>query len=319
MATLNLQTSDAGFINSGDMRLILRGYAPTIVVEQPANQASPPAGSLSFGSDAPSVVGSWIGVPSGSLGLVGHSERWGVGLVLQGYAPTLGKTFIVEPGAGSVGFTANSPLRAYGLVLQGNAPQIGESRSSNPLKGSMSFSGKVPQVSVSTSTNTTKAPETVDLTLTPRTPARVVNENIAGAITSISFAGAAPTVRLSQLAKPGKATLSIVGKRPTLPQNVVTVIIGEAGNQGTVIRNTNAVTIPSNYLIDDRTGFKVKIKKGLSEQWDGVMTRSESYDSRHPQEFVRSRPERIEGPERPEGSDRFIEDEYPDGVSQDDL
>ena len=82
----------------------------------------------------------------------------------------------------------------------------------------------------------------------------------------------------------------------------------------TEITNTNATTdVPTNYEICERTGFRVK-PGTLVKEWDGVMVRPESYEPRHPQDFVRSRPEAQRGSVRPEQTDQFIDDLYPSGV-----
>jgi hypothetical protein len=85
---------------------------------------------------------------------------------------------------------------------------------------------------------------------------------------------------------------------------------------GVPIENSNAIEIPSNYEICDRTGFKV-LAGSLVKQWDGTMVRQRSWESRHPQDFVRGRAERHKGSPRPEQSDVFIEDDAP--VTAEDL
>ena len=42
------------------------------------------------------------------------------------------------------------------------------------------------------------------------------------------------------------------------------------------------------YKIDDRSGFKVRASR-TRKQWDGLIVRSDRYESRHPQDFVRAR------------------------------
>lgn len=72
--------------------------------------------------------------------------------------------------------------------------------------------------------------------------------------------------------------------------------------------NDNTVEVPSNYEIDDRTGFRMP-RGALVKQWDGAMVRPKSWESRHPQDFVRGVPERQKGSPRPEQIDRFIDDD----------
>jgi len=72
--------------------------------------------------------------------------------------------------------------------------------------------------------------------------------------------------------------------------------------------NSNATTdVPSNYEICDRTGFRV-LPGQLVREWNGAMVRRESWEARHPQDFVRGRAERQRGSPRPEPADTFIAD-----------
>ena len=71
--------------------------------------------------------------------------------------------------------------------------------------------------------------------------------------------------------------------------------------------NSDAVTtVPSNYLICERTGFRVPVDEGLVREWDGKMVRRQSWEPRHPQDFVRGVAENLKGSERPEQTDRFL-------------
>lgn len=80
--------------------------------------------------------------------------------------------------------------------------------------------------------------------------------------------------------------------------------------------NENTYVGPSNNEICDRTGFKVA-RGTLRKEWNGAMVRPESFESRHPQDFVRGRSEQPKGSPRPEPADRFIADD--DQVSVNDL
>lgn len=84
----------------------------------------------------------------------------------------------------------------------------------------------------------------------------------------------------------------------------------------TDITNSNAVEVPSNYEICDRTGFRVE-RGQLVKQWDGLMVRRESWERRQPQDFVRATSDRPKGSPRPEQTDTFIQDD--DQVSVSDL
>lgn len=69
--------------------------------------------------------------------------------------------------------------------------------------------------------------------------------------------------------------------------------------------------------ICDRTGFKVKASETRHE-WNGLIVRKESWEPRHPQDFVKARGDRQRVPyPRPEPtSDTFInaEDVTPDDL-----
>lgn len=74
---------------------------------------------------------------------------------------------------------------------------------------------------------------------------------------------------------------------------------------GTAIANPNAVLYASQYHICDRTGFKVPAGM-LRKEWTGAMVRPQSWERRHPQDFIRARPEHHKGSPRPEQTDTFI-------------
>ena len=70
--------------------------------------------------------------------------------------------------------------------------------------------------------------------------------------------------------------------------------------------NSNATTsVPNNYEICDRTGFRV-LPGELVEEWNGLKVRRKSWNRRHPQDFVRGSSEQLRGSERPEQTDRFL-------------
>lgn len=71
--------------------------------------------------------------------------------------------------------------------------------------------------------------------------------------------------------------------------------------------NSNTFDGVTNYEICDRTGFKVPAGT-LVKEWNGAMVRPESWEPRHPQDFVRGRTETPKGSPRPEPTDTFIAD-----------
>jgi len=76
----------------------------------------------------------------------------------------------------------------------------------------------------------------------------------------------------------------------------------------TDITNDNAVAIPSNHEVCQRSGFRVKIGE-LVKEWDGGYVRKESYDARHPQDFVRSKTDVGKKSVSPEPAISYIADD----------
>jgi len=87
------------------------------------------------------------------------------------------------------------------------------------------------------------------------------------------------------------------------------------------VTNDAAITPPKpNYLVCDRTGFKLKVNKGLQEEWTGSQVREESFEFRNMQDFQRSSKEERNGSDRPERKeDLFADDKYNGEVSLTDL
>lgn len=68
--------------------------------------------------------------------------------------------------------------------------------------------------------------------------------------------------------------------------------------------NDKATSAPSNYLMCDRSNFKVD---ELKTEWTGLMVRPEDWEPRHPQEYVKSRGTQKDiGPQSPEPDNVFI-------------
>lgn len=72
-------------------------------------------------------------------------------------------------------------------------------------------------------------------------------------------------------------------------------------------QNPNASTdTPTQELICDRTGFRQSLKQGLKREWTGAMVRAQSWEPRHPQDYVRVVPDKQRGSPRPEAEDYFL-------------
>ncbi len=70
--------------------------------------------------------------------------------------------------------------------------------------------------------------------------------------------------------------------------------------------NSDATEVPSNYLICDRSGFRVTVDEGLREEWNGLMVRKDLWEPRNAQDFVRGVSEELNGSPRPEQDDVFL-------------
>ena len=76
------------------------------------------------------------------------------------------------------------------------------------------------------------------------------------------------------------------------------------------IINLDATTdVPVNYVICDRTGFKMYARghgSGVKEYY-GSLVRPKSYEPKHPQDDIGSHgPDNHKGPKRPEANDVFL-------------
>ena len=83
-----------------------------------------------------------------------------------------------------------------------------------------------------------------------------------------------------------------------------------------LIINNDTTSEKSNYLLCDRTNFRVPVEVGLRKDWTGNMVRPESLESQHPQDFIKSRGSQNDiGPQSAEHDNTFISI----AVTQDDL
>lgn len=74
------------------------------------------------------------------------------------------------------------------------------------------------------------------------------------------------------------------------------------------ITNDSATPGETNYLICDRTGFRVSVSEGLHREWNGRMVRRQSWEARHPLDYIRARTtERAGGSPRPEQADQSVD------------
>jgi hypothetical protein len=102
----------------------------------------------------------------------------------------------------------------------------------------------------------------------------------------------------------GSVLTSFIGTVVDPVDPVVTV------NLGVAIENLNATTdVPVNYIICDRTGYRIAVNEPFRMEWDGLMVRKRSLDQRHPQDHLFSKPELQKGSPAGEGEDTFLDSE----------
>ena len=77
-------------------------------------------------------------------------------------------------------------------------------------------------------------------------------------------------------------------------------------NYASNVTNGDATSEVSNYLICDRSGFKVPINEGLKTEWTGLMVKAKFWEPRHMQDFVRGVSEHQRGSLRPEPDNVFL-------------
>ena len=80
--------------------------------------------------------------------------------------------------------------------------------------------------------------------------------------------------------------------------------------------------IPGDFWrIDDRSGFKVR-SSDTAQEWTGLIVRKKDWEPRHPQDFVRGRPDHQNVPKpRPEPPPIFIDNTHNQAlfIEQDDV
>ncbi len=254
---------------------------------------TPPTGSIAFTGDEVYFINS------------GDSKMF-----FTGYAPTIYLS-VALPATGSLSFTGQTPSRWTGITFFGQDITIRYDHIQIVPTGSAAFTGITPDKVIASPPNKTILPFTG----------------------SISFAGSESALNVLK-PEPGVGSLTLTGQSldatqttPVYPFFDILNFTGYAptinvANSGTSITNQWSTTdVPVNYQIDDRTGFKIKVKHPMVQEYTGHMMRPESVDKRSEQEFLRAKPEHHKGPLRPEpvGDEKFVEDEYPNGVSADDL
>ncbi len=330
--SLALEGQSLTFANSGDMRLILKGFAPT-VLNTTGHLTLPSVGSLAFTGNAVQLTNKVIVPATGSLALKGNGiqgdedpvrEPTLGSLAFSSTAPTRILNEILDPGVGSVSFNGQLPIRAFGLQAIGELPTAEIAHNRSTSLGSALVSSDAPQILVEDpSSNTIRVPPTVALSVIGQS--ETISAPIGPVlIGSVGVTGNAPSVQITAPGAPTTVALSISSTAPRVDHDQPPVLLfGIKAEFGTPIQNLDAVTdVPVNYEICDRSGFKVKpYKNPLVQDPYGNMVRAESSDkTRHPQERVKSTSEDYRtGAIRPEpiGDETFIDDDDP--ITADDL
>lgn len=328
---------------SGTGALSLNGQAPSLFSSA---AVSPGAGSLAFVGATPSaeiehnrqtVVGSVtlagqlpisinsadgpsIEVGTAQLCFVGYSERWGVGLSLQGEAPevSISSGIVAEPSAGSLSLATAAPSLDSGVfpasaTLLTGSDGVSLDFAISPPSGSLTLGPTAPSVGGS------KAPTSAALNFATATPALIIG--LCAATGTIQLQTGTPSAEIAhtKLAASGSCviasdapTASVAQAAPSITVPVGALVLSAAGgsieiaNSGTSISNADASTAsPNNYEQCDFTGFR-QMPGSLKMTWNKYAVRRKSWEERHPQEFVRSRSEKLTGPKRPEQDDQFI-------------
>jgi len=209
--------------------------------------------------------------------------------------------------------------------LAGIAPTLLHNRVSLPTTGACSFASVAPQVSITGAGNQAVIPTLGTCALAGIAGSVVVTGTENPTTVALSLAGVAPLAVLGEIVSPGTAGLEILSADKihkagslALTGQPVTIFYRD----GVLIQNLQATTDQiNNYLQCDYSGFRVDVESGLKMTWNKHAVRKKSYESRHPQEYIKYKSNDFsrKGPKKPEQDDTFIEDLYPDGIDGSDL
>ena len=319
--SLKLVTTDAGFINSGDSRLIISSDAPTVGLGGPSQTIDVPSGSLSATGYVPNVSSGSILISSGSLSFTTYpvfinpvdspAITPSLGSIsFSSSAPTLAFDTPPQPGMVTVTLAGQPTYRRTGLQFESDPPTTQEAHrpSVTTLQGPL-FAGYQPQVLTQGGGNLTVAPDTRNLGISSDAPSVHWNANITGV--SLAFASSAPITDVTNPVTPPVDVVRFASDPPStaFSTHAPTVVIGPGAEPGTVVRNLDAEEDTKNrHNICDISG--IKCKPGvLIRQRDGLWVHPDYYSPRNIQDFVKSRPEKKrQGALRPEpvGDETFL-------------
>ena len=213
----------------------------------------------------------------------------------------------------------------YGVVASTPAIPIGPMSHTIEETGGVNVAAAVASLSLNTLVTNARLDIAVEplppsLTLTGFDVTAGIGQQIPAAAAALSFGQPTHNVVATSGvadARPDPAVLGLTAFEVTVRARDI-LIIPPSTYVPDVIVNADAEEYPSNYEICDRTGFKLR-RGELVAEWTGLKVRPESWERRNVQDFVRGVGDDQVGSPRPEQADRFVYDEYPDGVTADDL
>jgi hypothetical protein len=207
------------------------------------------------------------------------------------------------------------------ISLTGQSITVKRDQTSFPTVGSLTLTGKQADresQSVSSDAKRLVGPTTLVSLTGQAVTIQHGDHLVLPSVGSAALSGQAATVSRSIIQLPSLEEaqgLAMTGRGMTV------TLSGTLARVGTMIENTDATEDTKNrYNICDVSGFKAKPGE-LVERWDGMWVLPEFNEPRNQQDYARSRAERQRGAKRPEpvGSETMISDQYPNGVTTDDL
>lgn len=305
-----LETNDGDVSQRNAAQLDLTAFVPNVSISLNAEPDTEALTLTTFQADANLDIDPAITSPSLAL------TTFDISVGLEGYQ--LGDIDLRWVPESTISVT-------FGVVASQESLPLGPMTHSIGFEGGINVAASVESLSLGTLVagarlDVNPEPLPQSLTITSFDTTAGVGIQVSATRPSLSFA--LPTHTIVGLPnETAVSPLTVFLPIPTYPAGVVGVPtdvkpVDSFGDYGSLITNTNADTYPSFYEICERTGFRVK-RGELVKEWNNVMVRSRSYESRHPQDFTRSVAERQSGSVRPEQTDSFIGQDAPEVRAED--
>ncbi len=158
-------------------------------------------------------------------------------------------------------------------------------------------------------TDVTVSASVVALSLTAFSPTVITPTVVDANSVSLTLTSFNPTITVG-VATEVSATavsLSLTTYGATVDDGITPAVLPGSAFLGLIENEAASINpAPDNYEICQRSGFRVP-RGTLVKDGYGYWVRPESADQRHPQEFVRSRPEDQQGSRSPEQEDTFVD------------